>query len=248
MRALGAFLAGRGPARSNPRPPPPAWRMTRDAWQAALEEDGRVRHAGGVYEPLGPPDPPRGARRPGVDFAEPDLQDTHGARGVSAETVLLDYGDGRADLDVYPAWVPFDELPRPRLAGREEAREAHDDCRARQRALGYPDPGEEGHEDCDEEYPPDADGYDWESLGMARETPPAKLLVETDGRVSILDGNHRLELWGERGLGVAGAWVLDARGHRGEVARALARGERVPPRVLADYPDLAALARGAGGR
>jgi GNAT superfamily N-acetyltransferase len=73
---------------------------------------------------------------------------------------------------------------------------------------------------------------------MARSTPPAKLRVTRRGAVEILDGNHRVALWGERGFTHVPAWVIDERGHRAAVAAALAAGRRVPEAVRASYPDL----------
>jgi len=232
-----AFVSGQvAYARPIPKPPKPLWRMTRAEFEQALEDDGQVTHAAGVYRRLGPTDPPRGERTPGVDFYEPDHQDA--SDRVDEDTVRRDYGDGRAELDVYQAWVPDADMPSPQLAEEISAVEEARECRKRQRALGYPDEGEEGYEDCDaiEE---GADGsYDWDSLRMSRSTPPAKVLVEADGRASLLDGNHRVTWWGERGFASHPAWVLDATGHRAAVVAAVKRGERVPLRVLADYPDI----------
>lgn len=213
------------------------WQMTRGEFEEALEETGEVRHAGGVYRRLGPPDAPT-SRVPDVDFAERDLQDA--SDRVDEATIRRDYGGGRRDLDVYRAYVESADAPRPVLADQEQAREDWEDCRARQRKLGYPDEGEDDYEDCDQLA---ESGYDWDELSAARSTPPAKMLAHASGAVELLDGNHRVTLWQERGFHWFPAWVLDARGHRAAVVDALARGERVPPRVLADYPELAAKPR-----
>jgi hypothetical protein len=156
-----------------------------------------------------------------VDFAKRDLQDS--SSPVTAATVLRDYGGGRKRLRVYRSWVPIEEVPSARLAEVETAEEERQACRERQRKLGWPEPDEEGHEDCSETAREIAEGYAWDDLHMARTVPPAKLRVRRDGRVEILDGNHRLTLWEERGMAYVPAWVLDER-------PAHPRGRRAPVR------------------
>lgn len=205
--------------------------MTRQQFELELDDEGGVRHAGGVYRRLGSPtEGPRGSA-PRVDFSARDLQD------VADDPTELDLLKAYAERpsDVYAAYVPIDLVPTPVLAEEVAASEAMSDCADRQRELGWPDPGEDGYEDCDDM---GVGSYDWDSLRMARSTPPAKLRVARDGSVEILDGNHRIALWGERGMTHVPAWVIDERGHRAAVAAALAAGRQVPDEVAASYPDL----------
>ena len=78
-------------------------------------ELGEVRHAGGVYRRLGPPNPPRGSSAPRVDFEERDHQDA--SDYVDEETVRRDYAGSAADrVDVYRAYVESSDVPAARLA------------------------------------------------------------------------------------------------------------------------------------
>ena len=207
------------------------WQMTRQQFELELDDAGGVRHAAGVYRRIGSPSVGPRDSAPRVDFSARDLQDV--ADDPTEIDLLKAYAEHPSD--VYAAYVPIELVPAPVLAEEVAASEAMSDCAARQRELGWPDPGEDGYENCDDLY---ADSYDWDSLRMARSTPPAKLRVTRRGAVEILDGNHRVALWGERGFTHVPAWVIDERGHRAAVAAALAAGRRVPEAVRASYPDL----------
>lgn len=205
--------------------------MTRQQFELELDDAGGVRHAAGVYRRIGSPIAGPRDSAPRVDFSARDLHDV--ADDPTEIDLLKAYAEHPSD--VYAAYVPIELVPAPVLAEEVAASEAMSDCAARQRELGWPDPGEDGYENCDDLY---ADSYDWDSLRMARSTPPAKLRVTRRGAVEILDGNHRVALWGERGFTHVPAWVIDERGHRAAVAAALAAGRRVPEAVRASYPDL----------
>lgn len=232
----------------NPRPttrraPRHLWQMTREEFEREIEDRGEVRHALGTYRRLGPPDPPSARWLPSVDFSE---RDNHDRGDVDEFTIARDYMPSVAHrADIYRAWVDPSDVPAAQLAEVIDAQRERDACRKRQRALGWPSEDEEGYEDCDE-IGNGEDAYDWESLSAARSTPPAKLLVQSDDDVQILDGNHRVHMWDDRGVVAIPAWVIDLRGHRAAVADAVENGERVPRRVLVDYPDLAKSALGAG--
>jgi hypothetical protein len=158
---------------------------------------------------LGLEDPPRGERRPDVDFSKRDLQDA--SSPVTEATVRRDYAGGRPGPRIYQAWVPADEVPAPRFAEREQAEQDLRECRERQRRLHWPDEDEEGYEDCGE-IARAPDPYDWEDLAAARTLPPVKLRVSRAGKVEILDGNHRIEHWTGKGYQWIPAWVVDERG------------------------------------
>jgi hypothetical protein len=165
-------------------------------------------------------------RAPDIDFRLQDLQDRD--RRVTAETVRRDYGFGpawaRERYRVYTAWVPLDEIPDPVLAEESHAEETHIFCLERaanemvdclERAG---DDGEalkrchENHERdveaCARVLEEERESYPWEDMRPNATFPPAKLLLDADGNVLILDGNHRLHFWREAGFTHAGAWVL----------------------------------------
>jgi GNAT superfamily N-acetyltransferase len=174
-------------------------------------------------ERLGTEDPPRGARFPDVDPGLRDLQDT--VRVVDAESVRRDYGGSRGDLDVYFAYVPFEDVPTPQFAEIETNRLERRLCRERAQAeyeAAVADAVyekdreraerdlEEDLEQCEREWSDDG-GYDWSEIDSGGTYPPAKLFVTRDGEVRILDGNHRLSRWDEAGYTHAPCWVLQER-------------------------------------
>ena len=165
------------------------------------------------HEPVGydPDDPPRGMTCPAVDFEMIDNQDS-GARGgrVTAETVKNDYTKKKR-VRVYPVLIPADEVPNPILA-EEEIREKCDSC------AGTGDDPDDEDETC---YFCQGTGelqssYDWSDLEMSRgrAVPPAKILVDKQGVLHILDGNHRITFWNNQGYDLIPAWVIDERPKR----------------------------------
>lgn len=78
-----------------------------------------------------------------------------------------------------------------------------------------------------------------EFQGSRRVFPPIKVKRKLRNNTpEILDGNHRLVIWELQEMQYIPAWVVDERGHRRAVKRALLRGETIPESVLRDYPDL----------
>jgi hypothetical protein len=118
---------------------------------------------------------------PSVDWSSPDLQDT--SSRVTEQTILRDYvaEKDRAKVTIYAAYVPASDVPNARLV---ELEDEEDD---------------------------DGGGYDWSEFSPRGVFPPLKLKVERDGKVIILDGNHRTHYWGEVGFDYYPAWVIDYR-------------------------------------
>jgi hypothetical protein len=55
-------------------------------------------------------------------------------------------------------------------------------------------------------------GYAWDELQHSRSAPPPiKIRINKNGSTSILDGNHRISYWRERGFDEAPAWIIDER-------------------------------------
>jgi len=132
-------------------------------------------------------DEPEG-RLPSVSWGARDLEDS--AKTVTEESVRKDYGAHPRD-DVYRAWIPTGDVPAPSFKGDLEI--------ARQYAEEVGSTEEEG-------------GYDWsEMAGRDRGMPPVKLRVGEGGRLEIIDGNHRIKFWGDRGYAAVPAWVIDTR-------------------------------------
>lgn len=215
------------------------WSVSRAQFESELDELGSFRHAGGVYRRLGEPSPPWGAKCPRVNFFDRDLLD--GPGGVSEASLLATYAS--APSDVYAAYVSADDVPNPVLAEESAASELMAECAERQRRLGWPSPGDEGYENCDDEY---VGSYDWDSLRAAKVTPPPKIRVRRDGSVELIDGNHRVAMWLDRGFTHVPAWVIDERGHRPSVASAVARGRSPYAVAAADYPELFPARRNPG--
>jgi hypothetical protein len=119
---------------------------------------------------------------PSVDFYRRDLQDSG---PVTEESILRDYNyPKKRRAIVYKAYVPLESVPSPVLAEEEEELEDEED-----RAT-----------------------YPWEDFGIGRRPfPPAKLLVQPDGKVVISDGNHRIRHWADSGHDTIPAWVIDQR-------------------------------------
>jgi GNAT superfamily N-acetyltransferase len=163
---------------------------------------------------LGTDDPPRGARVPNVDPSLRDLQDS--VRFVDAGSVRRDYGGSRGDLDVYFAYVPFEDIPSPRFAEIEANRLERKLCRESAEAeyekaiadAEYDRDREFAERDLREALEQCERDYDWSEIDSGGTYPPAKLLVTREGEVRILDGNHRLSRWEEAGYTHAPSWVL----------------------------------------
>jgi RNA:NAD 2'-phosphotransferase (TPT1/KptA family)/8-oxo-dGTP pyrophosphatase MutT (NUDIX family) len=122
---------------------------------------------------------------PDTDWYNRDNQDGDGA--VSEASILRDYNGGKPAL-VYMSYVNTSDIPDPILAEDAE------------------------REDADED-DDDQGGYNWEEFAFKnrRGFPPMKLRVTSQGKVQIMDGNHRLTHWKERGFGSVPAWVIDQR-------------------------------------
>ena len=89
---------------------------------------------------------------------------------------------GRGKGNVYRAWIDTDIIPKPKGDGI---------------VAGYPDTD---------------GGYDWRELGHTRSaTPPLKVRVGANGKIVLMDGNHRLAWWREQGKSEVPAYVIDER-------------------------------------
>ena len=89
---------------------------------------------------------------------------------------------GRGKGNVYRAWIDTNLIPTPKGGGI---------------VAGYPD----------------TDGdYDWSELGRTRSAaPPLKVRVGANGKIVLMDGNHRLAWWREQGRSEVPAYVIDER-------------------------------------
>lgn len=88
---------------------------------------------------------------------------------------------GRGHGNVYRAWVDPSLIPPPKGAGIEG---------------GYPNMDGE---------------YDWQELQGRGSPPPLKLRVGKNGKLVLMDGNHRLAWWREKGVSEVPAYVIDER-------------------------------------
>lgn len=209
-QSLGFQLTGQtGNMAKDPVLVRPAAAASEDAEE---EEEAWPKHRIGVAEL---PSQWAGARAPDVDQWARDLMD-HWSR-VTPDTLRADYGDGHdpATLDVYFAYVPVEQVPRPVLAEVEGNAAERQRC-LREAASAYAeDEDDEAYEaaerECDDLYPEDG-GYDWSELQAGGAPPPPKLWVDAKGRVTIVDGNHRLTFWGSQGRYTHyPVWVLQER-------------------------------------
>jgi hypothetical protein len=130
-------------------------------------------------EPEGPAligfeDAPRGYSSPSVNWGARDLM-----HQGSAASALKSYGRGKGIA--YEAWVPLDDIPKPRGAGITKE--------------GYPGRG----------------AYDWDELNSRGEPPAATVIVNKSGKITIADGNHRIAFWREQGHDYVPAFVIDER-------------------------------------
>lgn len=89
---------------------------------------------------------------------------------------------GRGHGNVYRAWVDPSMIPAPKGGGIVD---------------GYPDMQGD---------------YDWSELQRRRGSPPPlKLRVGKNGKLVLMDGNHRLAWWREQGVSEVPAYVIDER-------------------------------------
>ena len=88
---------------------------------------------------------------------------------------------GRGKGNVYRAWVDPSLIPSPKGDGI---------------VNGYPDMD---------------GGYDWRELQNRGSPPPLKLRIGANGKLVLMDGNHRLAWWRERGYSEVPAYVIDER-------------------------------------
>jgi hypothetical protein len=135
-----------------------------------------------------------GDKVPNVNFHTRDLQDTG---PVNETSVIKDYGSG-APAVAYKAYIPTHEMPDYKLAEEEDARShkhSEDEC------------GEQG-ESC-----PYQDGgmYDWDQFRYRSKNafPPAKVLRDAEGKLHLLDGNHRTKYWTDLNHTHIPAWIID---------------------------------------
>ena len=139
---------------------------------------------------IAPHDFPHYGKAPNADFYAPDLQDS---TNPSQESVLHDYASPKAKrVSVYPAFIHVSEFPSPVLA-EEDANHRHT-------------------EECDEDPDscPNNVEYPWEDFKIGnRPFPVPKIHRARDGRVTILDGNHRVSWWLRGNYTHIPAWVVD---------------------------------------
>ena len=88
---------------------------------------------------------------------------------------------GRGHGNVYRAWVNPGDIPAPKGGGIKD---------------GYPDMQGD---------------YDWSELQGRGSPPPLKLRVGKNGKLVLMDGNHRLAWWREQGVSEVPAYVIDER-------------------------------------
>jgi len=88
---------------------------------------------------------------------------------------------GRGHGNVYRAWVDPSLIPAPKGGGI---------------VGGYPDM---------------RGGYDWSELAGQGSPPPLKLRVGKNGKLVLMDGNHRLAWWREKGVSEVPAYIIDER-------------------------------------
>jgi hypothetical protein len=104
-------------------------------------------------------------------------------------SVLRDYGPilwttkSKVKVEVFTTYVPVEFIPEPQLA-------------------------EEGEEDED-----GGGGYSWEDFrSLRRPFPPLKIHRDKQGRLTIIDGNHRAFFWLQGDYTHFPAWVIDESG------------------------------------
>jgi hypothetical protein len=88
---------------------------------------------------------------------------------------------GRGQGSVVQGYISLSDLPNPKGAGIKEG------------------------------YPTEKGGYDWGELQWRGEPPPAKVRINKNGSVSILDGNHRIAYWRNQGHDQIPVYVIDER-------------------------------------
>ena len=91
-------------------------------------------------------------------------------------------------------------------------------------------------EDSDEDT-----SYDWSELeGRNRGIPPAKIKINKDGRIEILDGNHRIRFWRENGIEYIPAWIIDERPNSKTISEAYhkAKADDSNPELVAAVEEL----------
>jgi hypothetical protein len=90
------------------------------------------------------------------------------------------------------------------------------------------------------------DSYDWSELQWGNsEPPPVKIRINPNGSATILDGNHRIEWWREKGYDQAPAWIIDERSNPTVLTAGGRRGEAgiAAAAVSAEQPLYSAAAR-----
>jgi hypothetical protein len=100
---------------------------------------------------------------------------------VDERTIRRDYANNRKDVSIYQSYIPMEDLPSP----------------------AFP----QGDTPEDEE----GENFDRPDYSHPRSPVPIKVSVHPDGKMEILDGNHRAQVWGEQDQQYAPAWVVDYR-------------------------------------
>lgn len=141
-------------------------------------------------------DLPYRAKVPNVSWTKQDNQDSG---KVTPASIIKDYAPGNykaGEVVAYHGWIESSDMPSPVLVEEEDAREYEKTHH-----------GDEG-DDEDDFGPPT---YSWDEYSMRNTFPPAKVLITHDGKLEILDGNHRLRFWEDAGYQYFPVWVVDAR-------------------------------------
>lgn len=136
-----------------------------------------------------------------VDWSIPDNYD-FGVRQVTADTIRDTYRNVISPhqrplmdrADIYHAYIDADYLQEMLVEELDYHRYwGEDDEEEKERSLGELE-------------------YHMEELVSAGELPAPKVIINTDGTMEILDGNHRVRLWKAGGAAQIPVWVIDLRG------------------------------------
>jgi hypothetical protein len=101
---------------------------------------------------------------------------------VNENTIRRDYANNRKDVSIYKAYIPMEDMPSPKFPQGDTPEEE----------LG--------------------ENFDREDYRRPRVGVPVKVSVLPSGELQILDGNHRVQVWGDQNQQYAPAWVVDYRG------------------------------------
>jgi len=59
--------------------------------------------------------------------------------------------------------------------------------------------------------PSERGGYGWDELQRRGSPPPLKIRIDKNGKVTLMDGNHRLAFWRDRGFSEVPVYAIDER-------------------------------------